>query len=271
MRIVTWNMAFWSHGKHHDRAWNWVLDDLRPDVFLCQEANPPDWVRRDRTVIWTRAYPSGSQTWGTGLVTALPCQPARIPDLDNWFEALPTLSGETEPAAIQRADGWLATGRVMLPRIGETLFVSVHNPSKEIDRARLRGVDVTSIKLRKNPDLWLLDVVFYFLKTLLGQRLLVGGDFNYSRLLDETMAGGRDRGNNEFFDRIGDEGFVSIHRRFHPADERTYFKEGRAHHQLDYLYGDTHVASIAKKCWVEPHSVIAEFSDHAPLVADIEL
>lgn len=92
--------------------------------------------------------------------------------------------------------------------------------------------------------------------------MLVGGDFNASRLLDETLG---DRGNNEFFDRIASEGFVSVHRLFHDRDERTFFHKHRAHHQLDYVYADAPVAAQAKRCEVQPPS---EYSDHAAIVAE---
>jgi hypothetical protein len=199
-------------------------------------------------------------------VTNLPCTPARVPGLDAWFQDLPqSLPGQTSPARIHRADGWLATGRVVLPSGGETLVVSVHSPWECIEGVRLRGIDVSGMKLKKNPDLWLLDVLFYFLRPLLGQRLLVGGDFNYSRLMDEPL----EDGNNEFFDRIRDQGFVSIHRRFHPSDEQTYFNKSKGPHQLDYLYADAPVADLATACVVHPHAEVAGFSDHAPLIADL--
>ena len=175
VRVVTWNMDFWQHQEQHDRAWQWVLDELQPHVFLCQEAVPPVWVARHRTVIWDRAYPAGKQPWGTGLVTSLPCTPARVPGLDAWLQGLPqSLPGQTSPARIQRTDGWLATGRVVLPSGGETLVVSVHSPWECIEGVRLRGIDVSGMRLKRSPDLWLLDVFFYFLRSLLGQRLLVG-------------------------------------------------------------------------------------------------
>jgi endonuclease/exonuclease/phosphatase (EEP) superfamily protein YafD len=96
----------------------------------------------------------------------------------------------------------------------------------------------------------------------LGIRFIVGGDFNASRLLDRTLG---ERGSNEFLDRIRDEGFVSLHRRFHEADEQTYFKKGKGLHQLDYLYADAQPASLCRACSVHAAS---GFSDHAPLLAD---
>lgn len=266
MRVVTWNMAYWSHRQRHDAAWRWVLAELRPDVLLCQEAVVPEWVAAEYAVVWSRAYEGGRHPWGTGIVTRLRCTPCRVPRLDGWFTALPSSVPEkSEMAGIHRADGWLATARIEVPDLDlEMLVASVHSPSYPIEKARLTGIDVTEMKLKKNPDLWFLDVLFFFLKAQIGARFVVGGDFNYSRLLDVTLGG--ERGNNEFFDRVATEGFVSLHRLFHDADERTFFHPQRAHHQLDYLYADAPVAAHATGCFVGP---VTEYSDHAPLVADL--
>lgn len=260
---MSWNMAYWSHRRRHEKAWRWVLAELRPDVLLCQEAVVPDWVAAEHSVVWARAYGGGRQPWGTGIVTRLACSPGRVPGLDDWYSALPvSVPGKKETAGIHRADGWLATACVTAPGLGDLLVASVHSPAYPIEKERLVGIDVTSVKLKANPDLWFLDVLFFFLKSKLGSRFLVGGDFNYSRLLDVTLGG--ERGNNEFFDRVANEGFVSLHRLFQDSDQRTFFHPKRAHHQLDYLYADASVAAYTKACWVHP---VTDYSDHAPLVA----
>ena len=91
-RAVTWNMAFWSHRRHHEEAWRWLFSELQPDIALCQECVPPDWVSEERTVLWNPAYPpeTGSkQPWGTALVTSLPVKPSRLPELDAWLDEIP--------------------------------------------------------------------------------------------------------------------------------------------------------------------------------------
>jgi exonuclease III len=265
MRIVSWNMAYWSHQQRHDDAWQWALTELRPDVLLVQEAVVPDWVKQERQVQWSRAYETGQQPWGTGIVTSHPLTPARIPLMDDWFRALPpAVPGKTTKARIHVADSWFACASITLPVVGDMLVGSVHSPAFSIEKSRLNGIDVSAMKLKKNRDLWFLDVLFYFLRPLIGSKLLVGGDFNASRHLDTTLG---ERGNNEFFDRIHGEGFVSLHRLFRESDERTYFKPGKASHQLDYLYSDPPVAEFARSCMVHSNG---EFSDHAPLVADFD-
>ena len=86
-------------------------------------------------------------------------------------------------------------------------MASVHNPAFPISRSLLAGKDLTGIRQTLTNDVWLLEVLFCFLKARLHRPLLVGGDFNDSRLLDEPIP----RGNAECFDRIAAEGFTSLH------------------------------------------------------------
>ncbi len=269
MRIVTWNMAFWSNRSEHDSAWRWALSVLEPDVFLCQECVLPSWLSAEWTSLWYRAYPEtlNRQQWGTGIVTRLPCRGARIPDLDAWFDSLPAKSpGKDELARIHKADGWLACGEVEIPGVGPWLVASVHSPSFPIEKARWKEIGAGHMKLKNNPDLWFTDVLFHHARPLLGRGVVLGGDLNSSRAFDKPN---QDRGNNEFFDRIAEEGFVSLHRKFHDADEQTFFKKGCGPCQIDYLFADQPIAKLVTRCYVHSFDEVSQFSDHAPLVVDL--
>ncbi|MCC7542417.1 MAG: endonuclease/exonuclease/phosphatase family protein [Deltaproteobacteria bacterium] len=268
MRVATWNMGYWSYRARHEDAWRWILDHLNPDVLLAQECLPPAWLGRDHAVVFDRAYPSGNQTWGSAVVSRLPATPRRLVDVDDWFRLVPmTVPGKNGIAGIHRADGWITAAEVVTPGLGPVLTLSVHSPAYPLEDSRLTGIDISGMKLKRNPHLWLLDVLFYFLRSRLGSPLLVGGDFNYSRLLDDRNGEG---GNAEFFDRVASEGFVSLHRRFHEQDEQTYFHPRRRKHQLDYLYSSASVGEHATACSVTPYEQVREFSDHAPLVCDFD-
>jgi hypothetical protein len=267
LRIVTWNMAYWSHRKRHEDAWRWVLETLGADILLCQECVPPQWVANEWNVCWSQAYPGGRQPWGTGVVSRLPLERAELNPLAAWFENVPSrLPGSDELCGIHKFETWFTPAKIELPGLGCTLVGSLHSPAYPIERVRLQGIDVEGMKLKHSPDVWMTDVVFFHLRPLLGSRMLIGGDFNASRLLDKPSGAG---GNNEFFDRIADEGFVSLHRRFHPEDQQTFFKKGRRPHQLDYLYADDVLAREALSCDVHDYDEVCEFSDHAPVVLDI--
>ncbi len=268
MRIVTWNMDYWKHRSSHDDAWHWLLDTLKPDIALVQECAPPAWLSELGFVQWDRAYPEGKQPWGTALFSRSPAKPAGLEEVDTWLGQLPRRTAEYEGLArVHRLPGWAAIANVQIDGLGDTLVVGLHNPAFEIERDRLEGVDVSPMKLKMSDDLWLLDILFYFLKHRLEHPLLVGGDFNYSRLLDDLYG---EAGNHEFFDRIQSEGFVSLHRKFHQADQQTFFQKRGRGHQLDYLYGNRAVGETASSCEVWYDDQVSDFSDHAPLVAELK-
>jgi exonuclease III len=264
MRIATWNMGCFGNAAKRDEAWHWLLDELKPDIALLQECVVPNWARDQCNPLFERAL----RHWGTAVVTrGLPMVRQPLEDIEAWFGDIHRK--DPTRCAATRLKGWCVPALVTLPNGSNVLAISLHNPAYPIDHTLLDGVDVTEIKLTLQPrDVWVLDAVFYFLKNRVhpehGVRppLIVGGDFNSSRRLDVPTP----RGNNEFFDRIAKEGFVSVHRRFHTEDERTFF--GKGEHQLDYLYADCGLASLATNCRVVSRHEVETFSDHSPLVAD---
>jgi len=267
MRIITWNMDHWKHKRVHDDAWQWIIDTLDPDIALLQECVPPAWAYENRTVLFNRVYPESRQKWGTAIMTKLTASRTTIPEVDDWLSKLPrNIPGTDKQSWIYQLKGWCECAQIRFIPDETTLVISVYSSAYHIERELLKNIDISGIKLKLNPDLWLLDVIFYYLKNYLDRRILVGGDFNYSRLLDPPD---RPRGNNEFFDRIKNEGFVSLHRLFHDNDERTFFQAKRKPLQLDYLYTDAVLAKRVSRCDVVPYSEVERFSDHAPLIAEI--
>lgn len=258
-------MGYWGHSKFHDDAWRWLFDELKPGLALLQECVIPDWVHDRAHVRFGQAYPkSHNQKWGTALVAiGIPFTPVTLDAAALWFEALGPHA--TSICSATRLSSWLVGGQIKLDESEDLLVFSLHNPAYPIDRKLLESVDVSNIKLTQNPDVWLQDVVFYFLRENLNGSLIVGGDFNTSRLLDEP----KPRGNTEFFERLEQAGFVSLHRLFHDVDVQTYFHPKSRPHQLDYLYSDATIAAKTIACnvlYAPPR-----FSDHAPLVAEITL
>jgi hypothetical protein len=183
MRLVTWNMGYWGHSRAHAAAWHWLLEELRPDIALLQECVPPIWAYEQGTLRFERAFPDNKrQRWGTALFTRVPSTAAELPEVAAWFESIQRPDVVCSAA---RLSGWCVASRVTLSPGSETLLISLHNPFFPIARELLFGRDIGAMRLKYNKNLWLLDVLFYFLRFRLeqGQSLLVGGDLNYSRLL----------------------------------------------------------------------------------------
>lgn len=72
MRIATWNLGSNGAGfaARHGDAWEYLLEEIRPDIALLQEAVPPAGL--ERSLVFAR--PWASRKWGSAVVTA----PGRI-------------------------------------------------------------------------------------------------------------------------------------------------------------------------------------------------
>jgi len=261
MRIATWNMGYWGHSAKCEESWRWLLNDLRPDVALLQECVVPAWVHDSHNVLFAPAL----KKWGTAVVTRrLTANKERLPAVEAWFDCLGPDAHRKCAAA--RLSKWCVPAALTLPDGSSILVISLHNPAYSIDPTLYAHLDVSAIKLKhQRRRVWVQDVLFHFLKqSHVGRPLIVGGDFNTSRRFDIP----KPRGNAEFFERV-EEQFASLHRRFHNDDERTFF--GNGEHQLDYLYADRGLASRATGCWVVPRAQVERFSDHSPLVAELDI
>jgi endonuclease/exonuclease/phosphatase family metal-dependent hydrolase len=264
LRLITWNMGYAmeeGYRRRHEDAWKYLLEELDPHIALLQETKPPAVYRDHLGLHWARAY--DSQEWGTGLfVQGLGTESEELDEADGWIRGLPA-----EPMdRVKKLPGWVASLRVALPDGTWAVVVSIHSPNKPIERRRLEGVDTSTMVLSVQDDLWLLDVLFFFLRRRIeGTQFLIGGDFNYSRLFDVPV----NRGNTEFFERTEGEGFMSLHRKFRNHDDQTYFKPGLRPHQLDYLLADPITLNRCTSCRVIDYAEVHEFSDHAPMLAQL--
>lgn len=63
MKILTWNLGYWQHSSLHDEAWNYLCNDIKPDIAFLQEVKPPSWIPHNALLF--EEYKRG---WGTALV-----------------------------------------------------------------------------------------------------------------------------------------------------------------------------------------------------------
>lgn len=64
MRILTWNLGYWQHSSQHDKAWDYLCNDIKPDIALLQEVKPPSWLPR-HTIVFEEI----TKGWGTAIYT----------------------------------------------------------------------------------------------------------------------------------------------------------------------------------------------------------
>ena len=62
VKILTWNLGYWQHSSHHDEAWDYLCNDIKPDLAFLQEVKPPPWVPH-RTLLFEEI----ARGWGTAI------------------------------------------------------------------------------------------------------------------------------------------------------------------------------------------------------------
>jgi endonuclease/exonuclease/phosphatase family metal-dependent hydrolase len=61
MKVLTWNMGYWLHREAHGKAWNFLLNEIQPDIALLQETKPPTNLEK-KSILFKPV-----RDWGTGL------------------------------------------------------------------------------------------------------------------------------------------------------------------------------------------------------------
>ncbi|MGA2093345.1 MAG: endonuclease/exonuclease/phosphatase family protein [Sedimentisphaerales bacterium] len=62
MKIATWNLGYWQYKSFHDEAWNYLCNEIKPDIAFLQEVKPPSWIPHHALL-----FEKTKQGWGTAL------------------------------------------------------------------------------------------------------------------------------------------------------------------------------------------------------------
>lgn len=263
LRICTWNMR--RATQHSDAAWEYLLE-LDPHVALLQEiASIPAKVAARYALLMRRASGKAGQPqrFSTAvLVRGIIQEEIRLSSRHDWVNS-----------ELQRFSGNLVPAEIVLQSDDRARVMSVYSPAWPIDRARLKGIDVSQIKLKNNPDVWVTELMWASLneRRLNSVPWVVGGDLNSSVTFD-TLWGDGPRGNQEVQDRMSALGFVEClclsQGQLTPTFRNT--KGGKAIHQMDHLFVQEPLASRLATCCVGDQDVVfgGSLSDHLPIIAD---
>jgi exonuclease III len=165
----------------------------------------------------------------------------------------------------------------VMPDLGPSMnVVSVYSPAWPVDRTRLKGVDVTSVKLTLNRDIWVADLLWAsmaHMKPDPREGWVIAGDFNLSETFDLWPGG--PRGNREYLDRMEALGLKECLRMTTGMLTPTFRnpREGVIQHQMDHLFVTAALSEKLLRCDVGLREVVFDrrLSDHLPIVADFRL
>ena len=235
MRIITWNMGCGprasQYRKHHDDAWTYLLDDLRPDVALVQEALLAriDVAREGHAITLCDLAPEVRA--GTAVLV-------------RSFETNPVESIVVGPETYTAAcEVQTATGPLRV--------ASVH----------VYPGDKQYADLRRLSEL---------LGPISAERpILVGGDFNAARRFDEVHGGKKYRASFEAMDAAGlHEVHWRLHGR---EVQSFWGRQTKEAYQDDHFFISKSWASRVRSCEVIDNDLVRRVSDHGPVVMELDV
>lgn len=262
MRVITWNVR---KAKLDSKVWE-LLIELNADIILLQEVVAiPKAIRSSYKYELRKAInKKGSiQKFGTAVLTK--------GDITDY-----SLSSEFEWVNKELAifNGNLVACTVHIINKPPINVVSVYSPAWPISKDRLMDVDVSTIKLKLNNELWCTEILWSALKnksSINEYEWIVGGDFNSSETFDYLWKGGP-RGNLEIIERMNMLGFAECLRGFQKKLTPTFknARDGKLIHQIDHLYVSDNIYQMLSNCIPGDSKIIFDefLSDHLPIIAD---
>jgi hypothetical protein len=147
-------------------------------------------------------------------------------------------------------------------------LVSVHPLAKVVPAAEIAHLPPIEVR-RRNPAVWYSDLYFYLLgHALAGGPAVVGGDWNTSRIFDDSL-----------FDRAAAAGWLEVQPNYHDGRQiRTWYRRADRPHGLDHLFCLGPAADAIRGGRVDASVTDSTvdhqgrgLSDHALAVMDIDL
>ena len=271
MRIITWNL----HGANKDSGVWKILLELEPDILLLQEVGSvPDKIRKSFDVLSKVAiYKTGRpQRFNTAVLVK-----GKIIEEINLKSNYEWVNNE-----LNFFKGNFIACKVELQNHKKLNVVSVYSPAWPVDKNRIKKIDVSQVKLTKNPKVWATEIIWSALKNTISknEQWIVGGDYNSSETFDRDyqlkhgIKGGLvSEGNKEIRNRMYALGFKECLLEYNGKLTPTYkHTNKKIMHQIDHLYVSDNIFLRIEKCTVGEQSIIFGklLSDHLPIIADFK-
>ncbi|MBN2002619.1 MAG: endonuclease/exonuclease/phosphatase family protein [Anaerolineae bacterium] len=239
LKLVTWNMAFWSHRTYLEEAWEYLLQKTDADIFLFQESYPSQGLKDGSNFLWSEI--GDTRKWGTGIYSKKhPLQRVDVTTIHT---------------------GSLVVGEVTITDTMKLTVVSLYGVLEAVGRELYA---ITSLHRM------LSDLTGILNGHIGGKRnIILGGDLNASLQCDLSYGG---RAHEIFFQRLEDfklmncftpffDDFVQTHR--HSRSKKPW--------QNDYFFISKTLSKNLKSCVVIDDENVRRLSDHNPVVIEIEL
>ena len=236
MKVITWNMGCGPrqsrYRKHHDDAWSYLLDELRPDVAFVQEALVAKLEPAPKTYDVTRSKHESNPKAGTAVLV----------------RSQPVAGGQQ--VKLPCADSYVVTATVTLPE-GPLVVGAVHIYPGKRQSADLQALGTTLV-------------------TTFGETpILIGGDFNAARRWDEVY---HRKMCTKFFAEMNAAGFGEPHwDKYHREVQSFWGGRTQENYQDDHFFISKAWSERVLSCNVIDNEVVRRLSDHGPVVLELDV
>ena len=218
--------------------WNYLLSSLNPDFALLQETSPiEDYI---------------DPQYITEVIVK-----------KNLRNSIFVKNNDFRSLQMPHDEGMgLNVVKVAKSGYGEIFFLSIYgnlifSPSLHTKLEELISLYVSELRTKYSAN-----------------HILIAGDFNMDRMMDENPTGSRfvkkgERTHNLFFDSILNLGFSDCLRKYHPNFIQTYrHNRGNYPWEIDHMFATEDLYKNLQSIDVHNSDEINRLSDHNPIVAD---
>jgi len=233
-------MAYWQNRKLLEDAWHCYIGEVKADVFLFQEGRPAAFMENQRDH-WAWNEIGGARDWGSGIYSEK--YNIREEVIATQFKGVFTIGNAT----INEEKLTLISLYGLMESSGPTKGYSIPNLHRVLS-------DLTGLMDGRIGG---------------KRKIIMGGDLNASTQFDAVQT---NRSHQILFERIADFGLVDVHAASGNTDHVQTLRYARSPKpwQNDYLFVSKALAPRLTQYEVIDTPAIRKFSDHNPVVVEME-
>jgi len=233
-------MNYWQRSsEERKQAWDYLKQNISPDIALVQEAVPPPDFFDNENVCWREI--GGNRKWGSGIITkSFPVRDVEKVQLDKRYH------------------GALIVGEASLPNRSTLTLISLY------------GLLDTKTYVTDTLHRMLSDLTPLLTEKLGKRTFVMGGDYNADRQYDKYYP--YEPSHKIFFDRLEDFGLEDCLAKFQkrPVQTHRHKSDPKFPWQNDYLHASKKLTTKLISCKVLDNEVVRRLSDHNPVIAEFD-
>lgn len=241
IKIVTWNMAYWSHKSLIEEAWDYFLNEIDAHFYFFQEARPSKKIQDNKKhLVWNEI--GSNRPWGSGIYS-------------KKYELSEEIIKTDFKGVFSIANTSVEDKRLIL--------ISLYGLMES--KGATKGYSIT------NLHRILSDLTGIFNGHIGGKRdIILGGDLNASVQLDPMQ---KNNSHKIFFDRLEDFSLVDCFK----LSNKQFPVQTLRHHtskvewQNDYLFISKKISKKLINCEIIDNDKVRRYSDHNPVIITLDL